>query len=374
MGVVLSLLLGVQALQAQNSVYSVLGVGLPGRPIGVRERALGGGASAVDLRAAVNPAALTIAPQLTVMATVVGSYRGYDIGGTSVDGLHETQFPFAMIAGRLPRTRYAVGVSIATYADRSYDLEIEDTVTLRGSEIAVADRVSSDGAIADARFAVGAQLSRSVSVGAGLHLITGSADVLRQRDFDDPDFAAVRQESVESFSGLGWSVGTLIEPSRRLLVGLAVRSDARVTAESDSAVVTRVGLPLTVTAGFRYSPQPAIRWSVTSSWRSWSDAAADLAAVGGANAFDTWEVGTGIELGGPGAGSAVPLRVGFRYAKLPFSPSGEQPRELDFSGGTEFRFAGGRAILALAVERAVRDGGGTSERAWNVSAGMLIQP
>jgi hypothetical protein len=90
--------------------------------------------------------------------------------------------------------------------------------------------------------------------------------------------------------------------------------------------------------------------------------------------FDTWEIGTGVELGGPDAGSHFPLRLGFRYATLPFSPTAEQPREIDIAGGSAMTFARGRAVFEFAVERAIRDGGGASERAWQLFFGLTIRP
>ena len=43
---------------AQNSVYGVLGIGFPGRPLGTRARGTAGGLGALDEASAVNPATI----------------------------------------------------------------------------------------------------------------------------------------------------------------------------------------------------------------------------------------------------------------------------------------------------------------------------
>ena len=61
-------------------------------------------------------------------------------------------------------------------------------------------------------------------------------------------------------------------------------------------------------------------------------------------------------------------------ATLPFSPTAEQAHELDFSAGTGLSVSNGRAQLLFAVERAMRDGAGVSERSWQLSFGLHIRP
>jgi hypothetical protein len=134
-----------------------------------------------------------------------------------------------------------------------------------------------------------------------------------------------------------------------------------------------VSLPVTVGAGVEYRLSPVVRIAATSSWRGWSSAAADLTATG-THVFDTFDSGLGLEIGRGRGGSPFPLRLGVRYATLAFSPTAEQPHELDVSGGTGLSLARDRAQLSAAVERAIRDGGGTAERAWQVTIGFQIRP
>jgi hypothetical protein len=70
----------------------------------------------------------------------------------------------------------------------------------------------------------------------------------------------------------------------------------------------------------------------------------------------------------------MPVRVGVRYATLAFSPTDQQPHELNFALGTGIVFAERRAIIDVALERTMRDGGGASERAWQLSLMMTVRP
>jgi hypothetical protein len=116
----------------------------------------------------------------------------------------------------------------------------------------------------------------------------------------------------------------------------------------------------------------AFRVAASVTWRGWSSAAADLST--GQTARDAWELGGGFEIGGPGAAFGLPLRLGLRYATLPFTPTSDQPHELTLAGGTGLSMAAGRVRLDLTVERAARDGGGASERAWLFLLGMQVAP
>jgi hypothetical protein len=111
----------------------------------------------------------------------------------------------------------------------------------------------------------------------------------------------------------------------------------------------------------------------TARWRSWSRAGDDVAAVG-TSAFDTWEVGSGLEISSARQGAKFPLRLGIRYAQLPFSPSTDQPTEWNYSIGTGAPFAANRAVIDVALLRFQRDGAGASERGWYLTVGITLTP
>ena len=363
------------AALAQNSVYSVLGAGLPGRPIGVHARALAGGIGAFDPASAVNPAAVAGFTRLSVGANLTGSFRSYEAGESSADGLRQTRFPFAYVGSRVGRTPVSFAAGYATYLDRTFDITSSDTVMLRGAPVAVEDRLASDGSSADIRGALGVRIGNRLQIGGAVHVISGSTRMEINRTFSDSTFLTVRDSSQATFTAVGFSAGAIVMVSPRLRIAASFRSDTDIEETIDSVPVADVDLPVTVSGGVLVVPTAALRWSATVSWRSWSDAGAALGRMGGSRAFDTWEVGSGIEFGGTDVGaSGFPLRVGVRYAQLPFSPSDDQPEEWVVSAGTAIQFASNRALLETTLERVFRDGGGASERVWQVSVGLRLVP
>jgi hypothetical protein len=166
------------------------------------------------------------------------------------------------------------------------------------------------------------------------------------------------------------SVGASLNLSRHASIAVSFRSDTRLDRSIDSVEVGSVDLPVTVVGGIALAPLRALRWSSTVTWRNWSDV-----EVEGTRSFDTWEVGAGLEIGGPDIGaSRIPLRLGVRFAQLPFSPTDDQPTEWVASGGTAYPFARNRAVIEATVERVFRDGGGANERVWQLSFGLVLIP
>ena len=372
LGFVLLLTAGtVPTLAAQTSVYGVRGLGFPGRPLTARTRALGGGLGAFDPASPINPAAIAGVTQVTAVAVAASDFRGHEIGGVAVGGLNATRFPLIGIAGRWQRHRIGYALSVAQYADRSFDITIADTVSLRGTDVAVVDRTISAGGVSDIRGVLAWAPSGRLRFGVAAHAISGSAKLTLSRQFADSAYRSFQRVNEEGVTGLGVSAGVVWAPVSGFQLGLAGRYDTEADIVIDSAAAGTVDLPAGVVAGMLLAPHPSLRWATTFIWRSWSDADADLTG----RAFDTWELGSGIELGGAeSGGSRVPLRLGVRYARLPFAPGDEQAHELDLAVGTGVAFAGRRGLLDFALERAFRDGAGASERAWQVAVSLTVRP
>ncbi|UCF39976.1 MAG: hypothetical protein JSW43_09560 [Gemmatimonadota bacterium] len=373
----LALALGVgvpHMAAAQSSLYGVVGLGFPGRPIGVRARGMGGSLGAVDPGSAVNPAPVAQLTRLAATVTSLTSLRDYRIDTVAVDGLQDTRFPFASLAGGITGTPLSFEASYANYLSRTWDITSSDTVVLRGQPVGVEDRIRSDGAVADLRGALGWYVSSKLQIGGAFHLITGSTRERIQRQYSDRAYTPLLHDSDIGYTGFGWSVGLASSPVSGLRLGVSFRSDGALKAARDSVLIGRVDLPMTVSGGFAASPLAGILLASTVTWQSWSDAQEGLTSIGGdATTFDTWDVSAGLEIGG-GVGPPVPIRLGFRYAQLPFSPGDDQVREIDLTAGTGFNFAQGRAAFTFAVERVSRDGGGASERAWQLAFGLSLLP
>jgi hypothetical protein len=375
-GVALVLLLAAAGgALAQGSIFAVRGIGFPGRAYGPRSRALGGGFSAIDPLAALNPATIGDLATVTVLATSGTTMRGYTFGADTVTGLHETRFPFAIAGGPIPGTALTIAVSFASYLDRTFDLSANDSILVRGKRIGVSDRIASDGAVADVRGALAwSDPSHSVSLGVGVHLLSGSARLAATRQFGDSAYQAYNEQGEEELGSAGVSVGALVRVGSALRLSAAARADNQLTITIDSVQVAQVHLPMRFTGGMLFAPVPTVRWAATVSWQNWSRARADGITAGGA-VFDTWELGTGVELGGRiDQPSKLPLRFGVRYAQLPFSPTADQPHEFVFSAGTGLSFAAARGQIDATIERALRDGAGVSERAWQLAFSITVRP
>lgn len=367
--------IGAPTLAAQTSIYGTSGIGFPGRGESMRTVALGGGFAAFDPFSQVNPAAAAVIPRVSAMAAISNEFRSFSVAGQTTNGLKTTRFPLGFVGGRLGHLPVGFSGSFATYADRSYDFTATDTLQLRGVPVPVADRLASDGAIADVGGAIGwAPVSR-IDIGVGLHLISGSSKLTARRTFGDSSYQNYVDTSEATFSARGIGGGVIVGLLPGVRLAGAVRADGRLRSQVDSGAVKHVALPVTVTGGLQVVARGVLHWSTTVIWHSWSRAAADLAGSGSA-AFDTWDIGSGIELGGSEAGgSPFPLRVGFRYAQLPFAPTGtSQPHETTLAAGTGINFAGSRGTIDLALERVWRTGGGASEHAWQLGFGMTVRP
>jgi hypothetical protein len=371
--VVVSALLLTAAAEAaaQTSVFGIRGLGHPGRMESARGRGLGGGFAALDPGSPVNPAAVAGVGPIRVQLLAETDLRGYQIGGVSVDGLSSTRFPLGMVSGRIASTPFSFALSYTQYTERSYDLTNSDTIEIRGAPVGYEERTTSRGGMSDLRLALGYLIGSRVRLGVAGHLLTGSAKLQFQRTFADSAYRAYQVETDEQLDGLGVSIGAMWTPLPRLALGLTARSDTRAEITVDSAVVGSVDLPVTLAGGLQFAPARPVRLSATATWQSWGGADADLSA----HAFDTWALGLGLELGGPETGvSRLPLRLGYRYATLPVSPTDDQPTEATFALGAGGTFAGGRGIIDLAVERVYRNGGGARETAWQMLWMVTVRP
>lgn len=359
---------------AQNSVYGLVGIGFPGDPLAVRARSLGGGIGAFDPASALNPAAAAGLGRLVAGGAAGTTLRRYTAGDSTVAGLRETRFPFGFFGGRLPGTPLSFAVSFSTYAERSYDVTTTGTQVLRGDTLEVTDRVASDGAVTDFRGAVALRPWSHLLVGAAFHLLGGSSRLTVGRSFSVSDYSNYVERAQLSFSGAGVSGGVVLLPTSAIeLAGLA-RLDGELEIRNGTRRAGAVQLPVTLGGGVRLTPAKGISLSSTALRRSWSRAQPDL--LGPTQAFDTWDIGSGIELSRPRAAGAgmLPIRLGVRHRQLPFSNVATQATETVLTGGTGMLLAGGRASLDVSVERFRRSGGGADERGWYFTLGMIIIP
>lgn len=365
------------AAAAQSSQFGVRGLGLPGREESAHSRGSGGAFALFDPQSSLSPAALGYLPTMTATFTILSDYRSAtDPGGTA--SARDYHFPQFAVGGPIPHVPLSVGISYSNYTTRDFSLVFPATVTLRGVPVNVSDTIESRGGINDFRLGVAYRFGRKWAVGAAAHIITGSNRLNVSRVFSDTAYRPSRQRAELSYAGFGVSVGVTGQLARSLSVSLMARTDGHVSIEEDSlSEQQRVDLPVTVGGGLLWRPTAKLQLAGQLLARNWSTANDDVVANGGVGAVNTIEAAGGLEfIHNTRRPGRFPLRVGFRYARLPFPlASGVESREYGASVGSGYTFAGERAGLDFAVERTWRrQDDSFNERAWLLSVGVTVRP
>jgi hypothetical protein len=365
-----------QALPAQSSQFGVRGLGLPGREQSVRALGTGGAFASFDGESSVSPASLAFLGRITATFTILNDYRSTATPAGEAS-IRDPRFPQFLVGGPIRRFPLTLGLSYSNYTTRDYSLAFPATITLRGQPVAVNDTIESRGGINDFRLAAAYRLGQRWVVGAGAHIITGSNRVEVRRTFADTNYVASRQRAELSYAGFGMSVGVIGQFGEVLMVSAMARTDGRVSLDRDSTEVGKVDLPITVGGAARLRITPKLHVAGQALYRNWSTANDDLVALGGTGAANTLEASGGFEFTpDPRRPYKRPIRLGVRYAELPFPlTAGESASEYGVSLGSGLSFAAERAVIGVSVERAWRDQGAAyKETAWIVTAGVTVRP
>ena len=359
-------------LTAQDSQFGIRGLGTPGRFETVRARSTAGAFAPFDGMSTLMEAQLADVTRLTATAMGGTSYRNTDLSGTKTS-LRTTRFPMLAFAEPV-LGRLRIAGSYGTYLDRSWSVSLRDSVLIRGVMQPYTDQVTSDGAVADVRFAGAARLSGHFALGAGLHLLSGSTKVSARRVFDpvngDSVYQPIMQRDEVRYTGIGFSASGLVDFGPTLRIAAFARSDGRLRAWLSDVLVSQADLPRAAGGGVRWAPTPSVRFAASVVWRSWSDAATAGGGGGGVGSFDTFNWSAGAEVGG----GYSPLRFGVRGGRLPFGPGATAPTEIGLAAGTGRAFSEGRALLDVGFEHLRRKGGGLDERVWTFLLGLTIRP
>jgi hypothetical protein len=371
--IVLLVLPGIAA--AQSSIFGVRGLGFPGRGLAVRAEGSQGAFGLFDPESSLNPAALGAAPALTSVFTIAQSFRHSETpAGTA--SLRDTRFPQLSVVGPIRQTGAALGISYSNYTSRDFTVATQGSIDLRGVPVGITDSVSSRGGLSDLRIAGAYRVHDRWTFGGGFHIITGSTRLDSRRVFSDSSFLSSAQRAEISYAGVGVSAGIIRQFGTRLSLAGMVRADGHVNVDRDSARVGTIDLPYTFGLGIRIQPAARLELGAQTIVRTWSGANSDLLQQGGTGADNTYEVALGAQytpdLKRP---YRRPLRVGARYATLPFPLlPGEQGHEFGVSLGSGMRFAQQRAGIDLALEHEWRSEGAYSERGFLLSFGISLRP
>lgn len=361
---------------AQSSMFGIRGLGLPGRPLTPRTRATGGSFALFDPESDWNPASIATQTAVTAGFVLAPSRRTWESPAGKAS-LRETRFPLIYVGGPIPGSRVGLNISIGSYGDRDFKLASTGIENIRGQDVEVTDTLTSLGGLSEIRLATGFLLGSKTGVGAGFYFITGSSRVDARRHFADTNFVAIRQTAELSYHGVGFSLGITHQLTPDIKLGAMVRADTKAKVDLDSTHVFDVDLPYTFSGGAQVRTSRRLTFALAGTYRTWSGANSDLLKQGSVGSRNTLELNAGGEitrnLRRP---SKFPIRLGVRYAELPFPVlTGAKPKEWSFSAGTGTRFAQERGGVDLTLEQAFRtENDGYKERALTLLLGLSIRP
>jgi len=358
-----------------QSVFASRGLGYPIEPLDARARALGGVTTGLPdpLISMINPASAAGMPGYGFVVALQPDHYDATAGSLRATG---TTVRFPLLMAVFPATsRLAVQLGYGAYLDQHWQAVQSDSITLSTGRAAVEDRFSSSGGVA--RFQAGAayRVTERLSVGAAADVFTGAAHDSAVRTISG--FLPATSEVVFTYSGIGVGVGARFQPTRLSSISAAVHGGGHIHARADSAgtVSKDYSNPLTVDAGASAQLVRNVVAVASGRWAGWSTVDDELVASGGAR--DATAFSAGLEYTGLGLfRKTTPVRLGARYAQLPFRWAGaaEFPTERAVTGGLGFSFGGGAAQIDGSAERGWRGGAsaGVDEPYWRFSVSLRV--
>lgn len=367
----LAAFVGVASSAGAQGSIGAQGLGYPVGGLSGAAAALGGANAELDPNSSVNPAAITRSNRLSIMLrfepemreTTVGAQRAY---------ANLVRFPGFQATGGYGRWVGAIGIS--PMLDRTWRNQISDTLVVSGVPTESQLQVSSDGAMNDARVALGYVISPRVQVGAALHAVVGENRTFFQRVFPDTSgVQGVSQVNSFGYSGSAYSVGVVAEVLSDLVLSASAKFGGDLTMELEGSELATASVPSRTGVGLAYFGIRGITAHVRADQVRWTDLE-DLSGSASA-VFDGTELAAGLEALGPTLfGANMLLRAGLRDRTLPFGVNGEQVRENGFAFGLGLPLARGRTQIDLGAQRLRRSSPGAQENSWFLSLGFGIRP
>ncbi len=358
------------ALAAQGSV-SNQGFGYPLGGLSGAAAALAGANGEIDPNSAINPAAITRSNRFSVMLRFEPEMRETKFGSGGANAT-VMRFPAFQATGAIGRFVGSVGVS--TMLDRSWRNQYADSLIIGGEPVGSVLQIGSEGAMSDARAAVGYVVHPRLQVGVAMHALTGENRTLFLRTFDDTSgVAAISQSNSFGFTGTAYSFGIVGEPVKDLLVSASARLGQDMKLELQGTELGAASVPSRSGLGVTYFGISGLTLFGRVDQTKWKD----LEGLGSdsVSIFNGTEVALGAEALGPrvlGANSAI--RAGFRSRNLPFGVNGNSVQERGFAFGVGLPVSRGRGQLDLGAQRLRRSVAGINETAWLLSLGFGIRP
>lgn len=326
---VLLLPLTAPAAASAQSLFSTGGLGMPVTPLDGRARALGAvGTGLLGLGTSpVNPADLASIPQRGVSAALQPTSRTIELAGedASVAG---TRFPLVAVLYPLSR-RVGLGVSYSGFLDQAWEVVSEGTAAVAGEDVRTRDLLTSTGGVAQVRVGLSWLLTPTLALGGAAGVHTGSLERRVVRTFPDSaqsDLRGFTESSRWSYSAPLAVVGIRWDPVEAVRVGASLAWSGDLEADGrDGAPDRSFGLPVRLDVGTSGRLAPRLLAALGGHWAGWGSASEEGEGpdADGSAARDAWGLGGGVEWTGARTETRVfPVRLGARFARLPFPLSG----------------------------------------------------
>jgi hypothetical protein len=365
-------LLAASSVAAQGTL-STQGFGYPTGQLAARARAMGGGLADLDPLSPLNPAAIGILGRPGVYVEYAPEWRRVTTA-TGSDASDLSRFP-VLAANIAVGTNWMIGVASSTLLDRSWETRNALAIGTPPDTATAIAAFRASGAMNDVRLSVAYRARETLSLGVGVHALTGESRTERQLIVpDSAQFIPALERRSFGYSGNGVSLGATWRPQPTLGIGVSARTGGSVSAESNDTTLSTADYPTRWGASVEFTGIRGIALAGRLGWVGWSNL--ESLSLTGAPVRDAWEYGVGLEGRGPSLFGVDPaLRIGYRTHDLPYGlPDGSEVSENAISGGFGLPVARGRGMVDLTLERLIRDApGGVRERAWSVGLGMLLR-
>jgi hypothetical protein len=255
-------------------------------------------------------------------------------------------------------------------------VERTDSIDITGERLGVLDRFRSSGGVARLRAGTGYRVLPRLDVGAAVDVYSGALRDTVYRIFTGGGIASSVTGTTYEWQGVGFSAGARWR-GNALSLSAAISGGGSLTAAAqDSGVASKdYSLPVQLDAGGSARIAQQTTLALAARGQGWCAANVEGASSGGAR--DATQVTGGIEYEALRfMGRPVPLRLGGRYAQLPFrfNDAGDFVDERAGTAGIGMVFGGGAAQLDLSGERGWRggDAAGLDESFWRVSLSLSL--
>ena len=279
------------------------------------------------------------------------------------------------------------GILTATYGgvlDQRWTMVREEQLDLGtgGGGASATDEFVSDGGVAAARLGFARRVSPRLGVAVAVGSFTGTVVRGFTRSFDSLDeglsVATFRSAGKWGYSGVTATFGLVFDVAEVLRAAGTITWAASLNAEpteGTEGTARKYDMPLEFRGGVSGTLAPGFSAVLSASYADWAGTAADLREATTAGAALT--LGAGLEWEGLTAlGRPLPLRFGWRRARLPFGFDGEIPVESTLAGGfgLVLQRAGPLPLaqVDVGVERGSRSAGAVSENFWRSTVSLRL--